>query len=331
MRCPVCQRRTKWGIKMPMSDEPRNPPQNPPAASRTPRVVSLRHPGGAAPKPAAPAAQPPASAQAAPAPAAAPGTDSIAAHSRLLVSTFTERLKSEVARRGGRLYTEDIDRIAGELDGKRAQLEAVFRKTFETYVQARERAAFDHAREFPFDRLIVNTFAELFAAKRAEADGEDRVTRKVLPGFFMALDRMLPPERLAEYQERCRKIVDRIAGSDENAFDWRSLYADADANILLIDALAALVPHFEAYEKRRNWFLPLVNDNLQMDANDTWELSPRGFINLTLAMFQPLRNELGDIAGRARLMDRYGPADLQNLQRIIDKMWGPSSSLTAGR
>jgi hypothetical protein len=130
-------------------------------------------------KPAAPAAQPPAPAQAAPAPAAAPGTDSIAAHSRLLVGTiigtFTERLKSEVARRGGRLYTEDIDRIAEELDGKRAQLEAVFRKTFETYVQARERAAFDHAREFPFDRLIVNTFAELFAAKRAEADGEDAV------------------------------------------------------------------------------------------------------------------------------------------------------------
>ena len=317
-----------------MSDEPLNPPQKPPAASRKPHVVTLRHPGGVAPKAPAPATKkpaPPVIPVAAPA-AVSPGGDSIAAHSRLLVGTiigtFTERLKSEVAKHGGRLYTEDIDRIAQELDGKRAQLEAVFRKTFETYVQARERAAFDHAREFPFDRLIVNTFAELFSPKRAEADGEDRVTRKVLPGFFMALDRMLPPERLAEYQERCRKIVARITGGDENAFDWRALYADADANILLIDALAALVPHFEAYEKRRNWFLQLVNDNLQKDDKDAWELSPRGFINLTLALFAPLRGELGDIAGRGRMMDRYGPADLQNLQRIIDKMWGPSSSLS---
>jgi len=317
-----------------MSDKPVNPPQNPPAASRAPRVVSLRHPGSIGPKPApatpqASKASPPQSptSSAVAASAAPQGGESIAAHSRLLVETiigtFTERLKSEVAKRGGRLYTEDIDRIAQELDGKRAQLEAVFRKTFETYVQARERAAFDHAREFPFDRLIVNTFAELFTPKRAELDGDDRVTRKVLPGFFMALDRMLPPERLAEFQERCRKVLARIGG-DENVLDWRALYADADANVLLIDALAALAPHFEAYEKRRNWFLPLVNDNLQKDGNDDWELSPRGFINLTLAMFSPLRNELRDIAGRSRMVERYGPADCQNLQRIIDKMWGPS-------
>jgi hypothetical protein len=288
----------------------------------------LRHPGHIGPKPAQASKKPgPPPVPVAP-PAASAGGESIAAHSRMLVETivgtFTERLKSEVAKRGGRLTAADIDRIAQELDGKRAQLEAVFRKTFESYVQARERAAFDHAREFPFDRLIVNTFAELFSPKRAELDGDDRVTRKVLPGFFMALDRMLPPERLAEYQERCRAIVGRIAGGDENVLDWRLLYADPEANVLLIDALAALVPHFEAYEKRRLWFLPLVNDNLQKDGTDDWELSPRGFINLTLAMFLPLRNELRDITGRARMVERYGPADCQNLQRILDKMWGPS-------
>jgi citrate lyase gamma subunit len=244
-----------------------------------------------------------------------------------IIGTLTDRLKSEVERRGGRLYTADIERITEELDRKRAQLEAVFRKSFETYVQARERAAFDHARQYPFHRLIVNTFAELFALKRAEADGKDRVTRKVLPGFFMALDRMLPPERLEEYQERCRAIVSRIAGDDENTFDWRSLYGDEEANILLIDALAALAPYFEAFEKRRNWFLPLVNDNLQKDENDTWELSPRGFLNLTLAMFTPLRTELRAIDGRARMFERYGAADCQNLQRIVDKLWGPATGL----
>lgn len=315
-----------------MSDESNNQP------ARAPRVVELRHPGSigakaAAPAPAAkaPAPQPAPSAP----PAASVGKDAIAANARLLVETiigtFTERLKSEVQKRGGRLYTEDIDRIANELDNKRVQLEAVFRKTFESYVQARERAAFDHAREFPFDRLIVNTFADLFSPQRAEADGEDRVTRKVLPGFFMALDRMLPPERIAEYQQRCRDILGRVAGTDQDNLDWRALYADPDANVLLIDSLVALAPYFEAYEKRRNWFLPLVNDNLQNDKGEEWELTPKGFINLTTAMFAPLRNELRDISGRARMMERYGPADCQNLQRIIDKMWGPSSTLTPGR
>lgn len=318
-----------------MSDETPKPAPERSAAPRGPRVVSLRHPGAIGRKAEDKAATPAPSTKPATATqpatgalATTPNKDSVTFHSRLLVETIigtlTDRLKSEVQRRGGRLYTADIERIAEELDGKRAQLEAVFRQTFETYVQARERAAFDHARQFPFDRLIVNTFAELFSPKRAEADGKDRVTRKVLPGFFMALDRMLPPERLDEYQERCRAIVSRIAGDDENAFDWRALYADAEANVLLIDALTALVPYFEAFEKRRNWFLPLVNDNLQKDGNDDWELSPRGFVNLTLAMFTPLRNELRAIDGRARMFERYGPADCQNLQRIIDKLWGPS-------
>jgi hypothetical protein len=311
-----------------MSDELRTPAHTGPAASRGPRVVSLRHPGAIGQKPdQKPGQKDPATE---PAPAASPtaaatGNESVAAYSQMLVDTivgtFTERLKSEVTKRGGHLTAVDIDRIAQELDGKRAQLEAVFRRTLETYVQARERAAFDHEREFPFDRLIVNTFSDLFSARRAELDGADRVTRKVLPGFFMAIDRMLPPERLAEYQERCRNILDRVAGGNENVLDWQALYADAEANVLLIDALAALAPYFEAYEKRRNWFLPLVNDNLQKNSGDEWELSPRGFINLTIALFAPLRNELRDIAGRARMVERLGPADCQNLQRIIDKMW----------
>ena len=152
------------------------------------------------------------------------GGESIVSDSRMLVEiivgTFTDRLKSEAAKRGGHLTTADIDRIASDLDSKRTQLEAVFRRTFENYVQARERAAFDHARQFPFDRLIVNTFADLFSLRRADLDGDNRVTRKVLPGFFMALDRMLPPERLAEYQDRCRKILGKIAGGDERVLDW---------------------------------------------------------------------------------------------------------------
>jgi hypothetical protein len=305
-----------------MADEHQNSP-------RSPRIVTLRHPGTLGTKAAAPAAPTRVPAPPAPKPASA-STDSIGMNSRLLVetivATFTERLKSEAAKRGGQLSSDDIERIAQDLDGKRTQLEAVFRRTFETYVQARERAAFDHARQFPFDRLIVNTFAELFTPRRADIDGDDRVTRKVLPGFFMALDRMLPPDRLADYQARCRTILARVAGGDERVLDWNALYADTDAQMLLMDALVALAPYFEAFEKRRNWFLPLVNDNLQTDDEDNWDLSPRGFVNLTLAMFTPLRLELKDIAGRARMMDRYGPADCQNLQRIVDKIWGPNAT-----
>ena len=139
------------------------------------------------------------------------GDNTIAAQSKVLAETivfsFTDRLKSEAIKAGGWLTIADIERLSAEFDRKQTQLEAVFRQTFEVYVQARERAAFDHARQYPFDRLLVNTFAPLFTAQRNDLDGLDRVTRKVLPGFFMAIDRMVPADKIEAFQARCRMTV----------------------------------------------------------------------------------------------------------------------------
>ena len=251
--------------------------------------------------------------------------NSIDAQSKVLadtiVSTLTERFRSEAIKAGGWLTIAEIERLGHELDRKRVQLEAVFRQTFEMYVRARERAAFDHARQYPFDRLLVNTFAELFSPQRMDADGLDRVTRKVLPGFFMAIDRMVPPDKIEEFQERCRKILGQLSAGDERVMDWSALYANADAKELLLDALAAFAPYFEALDKRRNWFLPLVNDNLQIDAEDDWRLTDRGFYNMALAMFSPLRNALHDTAARARLAVHHGAETCQKLDKAVENMW----------
>lgn len=250
--------------------------------------------------------------------------DSIAAQSKVLAETivfsFTDRLKSEAIKAGGWLTIADIERLAGEFERKRTQLEAMFRQTFEIYVQARERAAFDHARQYPFDRLLVNTFAELFKPARNDLDGLDRVTRKVLPGFFMALDRMVPAEKIEAFQARCRTILNRLAQGDERVLDWSALYANPEANDLLLDALVALAPYFEALDKRRQWFLPLVNDNLQPDLEDDWQLTPKGFNTMVLLMFEPLRKTLISAPERAKLSMRHGAAECSRLQLMLEKM-----------
>ena len=96
-----------------------------------------------------------------------------------IIGTLTDRLKSEVERRGGRLYTSDIERITEELDRKRAQLEAVFRKSFETYVQARERAAGwvvqDVERKFTLELAGVTVVGKIDRIDRHEASGAWRV------------------------------------------------------------------------------------------------------------------------------------------------------------
>lgn len=284
------------------------------------KIITITHPP--LKKPAAkPAAAPRPAAKAAPVQAPAPA-GAVATHARMLAQTIletvTDKLKTEAWRRGGQLDIDDIDRIVTELKAKQAQLEAVFRQTFEQYVRARERAAFDHARQFPFDRLLVNTFAHLFLPERAKADGADRVTRKVLPGFFLAIDKMLPPEKLEEFQERCRQILKGLSGDNEQQTDWAKLYNDAEAKELLIDALCVLAPYFEALGRRKHWFLPLVNDNLQ--PGEDWKLTERGFYNLALAIFAPLQRALIDQHDREILDETFGVSETLKLQRAMQEI-----------
>jgi len=49
-------------------------------------------------------------------------------------------------------------------------------------------------------------------------------------------------------------------GGDE--FDWAVAYDARDIKIILLDALMPIAQHFEDLDKRRDWFLALVNSHL---------------------------------------------------------------------
>jgi hypothetical protein len=235
-----------------------------------------------------------------------------------VVSTFTDRLKLEAQRHGGYLTVSDISQLSEEFDRKRGQLEKVFQQSFEQVARARERAVFDHARAYPFDRLIVNTFEALFLPERSAADGADAVTRRVLPGFFLSMDMMVGKDMVEEFQERCRKIVARLSRGQEQSFNWQMLYDDRQAKDCCLDALVAFAPYFEDWEKRRDWYLPLINGNL--DAADEWELTPGGFANLAGVMFSQLKSGLANTQTRAELEKRHGRNPCVALDLILVKL-----------
>ena len=235
-----------------------------------------------------------------------------------VISTFTDRLKTEANKRGGHLTVADIEELSLEFDRKREALEVVFQQSFEQYVRVRERAAFDHARKFPFDRVIVNTFADLFDQERIAEDGPRAVTRLVLPGFFMALDKMIGPDAMEEFQARSRVIVERLSDGRESELDWEQIYADPESQKVCFDALVTFAPYFEDIKKRLEWFLPLVNGNLA--ANSDWELSESGFHNLVGEMFSELRDELTDAEARVDLEAQYGGVTCFELDRAFERM-----------
>jgi hypothetical protein len=237
-------------------------------------------------------------------------------HSRLLaqtvVSSFVDRLNEEARRKGGYLTTRDIAELSHEFQQKTDALQQIFQQTLEQYVRARERAAFDHARRFPFDRVIVNTFAHLFDPERVRDEAEFSVTRRVLPGFFLAVDKMLGPELMESYQVRCRAIVERLSPGAESALDWEQVYADRETRDLCCDALVDMAPYFEDVEKRCEWFIGLVNGNLT--AGEEWVMTDQAFYNLIDALFANLRQMLQDPMRKLDLAERHG----QQATRALD-------------
>ncbi|MBT3916261.1 MAG: hypothetical protein HOF23_07790, partial [Rhodospirillaceae bacterium] len=244
--------------------------------------------------------------------------DQSRALAQTVISTFTDRLKIEAQKRGGYLTVGDIDQLSREFDRKRDALALIFQQSFEQYVLIRERAAFDHSRQFPFDRVIVNTFAELFNQNRNAEDGTAAVTRRVLPGFFIALDKMIGPDAMEEYQARCRVIVNRLSKGDESELDWMTLYADPEAKKVCFDALVTFAPYFDDLSRRADWFLPLVNNNLSAD--EDWELNESGFHNLVKEMFADLRDELASSGTRMKLEKDYSGLTCFELDRVFEKM-----------
>ena len=239
-----------------------------------------------------------------------------------VVSSILDRIKAEAKKNGGQLSLANIDSLQAEFGAQTRALSLAFEQSFEAYVLARERAAWDNKRDFPFDRLIVKKFSHLFGDNSA---GFDRVSRRMLPGFFMAMGMMLGPDVVDEFQEKCRVIVERIRSTEADEFDWSDVY-DADKNgIIILDALVPIARHFEDFEMRREWFVNLINGHLSPPSSDEkddarWEMTIRGFNLFLNALLADLRVLLNDPKEKPRITKRYGASDVNIVLRTLKKV-----------
>ena len=240
-----------------------------------------------------------------------------------VVSSMLDRIKMEAQKNGGQLSLSDINALTVEFEAQTEALSTAFEKSFEAYVQVRERSAWDNKRDYPFDRLIVKQFSHLFDSKQA---GQiDLVSRRILPGFFIALGMLLGPDVIDELQERCRGVVERLRGQLGDEFDWAVVYDAKDTKVLLLDALMPIAHHFEDLDKRRDWFLELVNSHLSppspSDKDEAnWEMDVLGFNQFIIALLQSLGRHLADADSALRLKKRYGDAAVDTAQYVLGQI-----------
>lgn len=304
------------GLVEPLPPRPAATQAPPPATAARPKAKAV-FPASSPPKPT-------------PAPSARTGEPATTpkAKSRAMAETFVEsfcdRLIQAANKKGGVLTVNDLQAMSEEFHTKTVALQAVFERSFEDYVHARERASLAQKRNFPFDRVMVHTFEHLFA--REDELTETSVSRRILPGFFMAMGKMLGPEVSESFQERCRKIVARLRDGREDEFGWDEVYSRPDVKELLIEAEIAIAGYFEDVPKRVAWFRTIVNNHLPPPAPDAppaareWQLTDDGLRVFIRAILSDLKTELKSNEGRTRVTERHGIAACLKLTNIVNNV-----------
>ena len=226
----------------------------------------------------------------------------------VMVDSMVGRLKSEAQRKGS-ISVAYLDALQAEFAKQAEKLSQALERSFDSFVEAKERAEWGMKRDQPFDRVIVKAFSELFLDE--DYTRFDRVSRRMLPGFFMALNMMLGEELVNEYQENCQLLVERLREEHGSAFDWELVYGQPEAKALMLDAAITIATYFADYDRRSNWFIELINGNLgPMDGAPKeeagWEMTPTGFKRFLDHLFKDLRDALATDSGKLRITKRHG-------------------------
>ncbi|CAA7621283.1 conserved hypothetical protein [Magnetospirillum sp. LM-5] len=225
-----------------------------------------------------------------------------------MIGHFTTRLEVEAARRGGALSAAAIRELAESFLAEEAKrFQSVFRRSYDACSVTREAKQWESARRKPFDRILMKAFAPLFPPRQGDDGGKGVLSRRVIPGFNLAIDKMIGPMLYEQCQRKSQAILDRHRASS-GGYDWERIHADPETHALTTDVLVVVAHYFSAFEHRRDWFLSLVNSHLAPaqpgSPDSTWQLTETSFAEMMRALFADVRAQV--VARPAELRRRYG-------------------------
>ncbi len=241
-----------------------------------------------------------------------------------MVGHFATRLEAEAARSGGVLTAERIRALADRfLAEEHGRFTVVFRRSYDQCSATRDAGKWESARRRPFDRMLMKTFAPLFPPRLGDDGGQGVLSRRMIPGFNLAIDKMIGPMLYEQCQKKCQAILDRHRMAN-GAYDWEAVHADPEARALVNDVLVAVAHYFGNFDRRRDWFMTLVNSHLAPaqagTPDERWQLTNHGFAELMHALFKELRLWLK--ADPQAVAKRYGDHTAEALEAFFQRLDG---------
>ena len=249
------------------------------------------------------------------------GPRACAAIANVMIGHFATRLEVEARRAGGALGADAIRALAERfMADEAARFQSALQRSWDGCTQAREARQWESARRNPFDRILTKPFAHLFPSRQGD-DGGGVLSRRLLPGFHLAVDKMIGPALFEQCQRKSQGIIERHRQPD-GGIHWTGVHADPETQALCGDALVVVAQYFGHFERRRDWFMAVVNSNLAAvpaGAPDAyWRLTEHGFAELMRALF-------GDLAARiitdaAALRRRYGDQTVETIEAFFRRL-----------
>ncbi len=239
-----------------------------------------------------------------------------------MIGHFVTRLEVEARKAGGALSAEAIRALAERfLAEGQGRFEPVYQRSWDECSRERDTRSWEGSRKHPFDRILMKRFAHLFPARDGDDGGSGGLlSRRMIPGFDKAIDKMIGPTLYEQCQRKSQAILERHAVGD--GWDWDAIYADAEANALANDVLVVMAHYFSEFERRRAWFMALVNSHLAAvppNAPDAfWQFGEGAFAELMHALFGDLRAAM--LSRPDTVRQRYGDTTFDALQIFFRRL-----------
>ncbi|MBT7357071.1 MAG: hypothetical protein HN809_11790 [Rhodospirillaceae bacterium] len=245
------------------------------------------------------------------------------------MDSIVERLASTAEERQGAISADDI-RTVGKayIDSEGVASRESLREHIHLSLIQHEQELWNQTRRRPFDRLLVKRFSHLFPHEGELDTNKSLLSRRALPGFFMAIEMMTSADLFEQCQQACKGLLKTRREELGDKFLWRDFYDDSDAMDLVNDIIVVIVHHFDDFDKRMHWLHDLINSHLsppddyafEGTAIAEWHLLEEDVPELMKALFSDFLKRLGEEGGHHQLDERYGMKARQSIEKLLTNL-----------
>jgi hypothetical protein len=247
-------------------------------------------------------------------------TKSCTVVTRAMVEQFSRHLEEKMAAVGGSLTIEQLREITKEFYADGEHFVIYTRGAFTSCQRVFEQAIWDKQRKNHFGRFLVKRIATMLPgySEHDGVAGSGEIPRRVIPGFLTAMSMLIGPEIWDACQAKAHAVIEKHRDAETGVIDWNGVYAEEAVGELVDDALLVTAHHFTQFEKRRDWFIGVVNTNLGPAKNPEdakWRLTEDSFKSLLRSLFSNFLKEI--LSGSVDLQRRFGDTATQQVQMFV--------------